>query len=56
MKYIIENAVIFAETHHKKPDSSHDWWHVKRVWQMAKKIAISENANLPIVELAAASM
>lgn len=53
MEYLIGKAAQFAENHHKNVDPSHDWWHVKRVWQMAKKIAISENANLFIVELAA---
>ncbi len=33
--------------------SGHDWWHVQRVWKMAKKIGEEENANLLIVELGA---
>lgn len=33
--------------------SGHDWWHVYRVWQMAKRLAGEEGANLEIVELAA---
>ena len=34
-------------------EGSHDWWHVWRVWQMARRLAESEGANLYTVELAA---
>jgi uncharacterized protein len=34
-------------------DSSHDWWHVYRVWQTARRIASEENADAFVVELAA---
>lgn len=53
MNDIISKAALFAENHHSNSDPSHDWWHVKRVWGLAKRIAISENANCNIVELAA---
>lgn len=33
--------------------TGHDWWHVRRVWQMARRIGREENANMFIVELAA---
>jgi uncharacterized protein len=33
--------------------SGHDWWHIERVWRMAKRIGQDEGADLPIVELAA---
>jgi len=33
--------------------SGHDWWHVYRVWKMAKFIAAKESADQFIVELAA---
>ncbi len=33
--------------------SGHDWWHIERVWQMAKRIGLAEHAELPVVELAA---
>ena len=32
--------------------SGHDWWHSFRVWNIGKKLAISEGANLYVVELA----
>ena len=31
--------------------SGHDWWHIYRVWNTAKKIGKIENADLYIVEL-----
>jgi uncharacterized protein len=34
-------------------EGSHDWWHIYRVWKMAKAIAKKENANTLIVEIAA---
>lgn len=33
--------------------SGHDWWHIYRVWNMAKKIGVQEDANLFVIELAA---
>lgn len=33
--------------------SGHDWWHIVRVWNMAKHIGAQEQANMFIVELAA---
>jgi uncharacterized protein len=33
--------------------SGHDWWHVYRVWQMAKRIGEEEKADMLIVELGA---
>jgi uncharacterized protein len=34
-------------------DSSHDWWHVYRVWKVAKYIAKQEQADSFVVELGA---
>lgn len=33
--------------------SGHDWWHIVRVWNMAKRIGEKEKADLFVVELAA---
>lgn len=33
--------------------SGHDWWHIVRVWNMAKRIGASEGADMFVVELAA---
>lgn len=33
--------------------SGHDWWHVLRVWNMAKRIGHQERADMLVVELSA---
>jgi len=33
--------------------SGHDWWHIYRVWQLAKHIGEKEGADMFVVELAA---
>lgn len=33
--------------------SGHDWWHIWRVWQLARRIGDEEKADLVVVELAA---
>lgn len=33
--------------------TGHDWWHIYRVWQMAKRIGKDEGADVFVVELAA---
>lgn len=53
MTEIISKTALFAQNHHKNCDPSHDWWHVERVWKLAKKIALKESANTFIVQLAA---
>lgn len=34
-------------------EGSHDWWHVWRVWQLARRIGRAEGGDLELVELAA---
>lgn len=42
---------VKKELHHA--EGGHDWWHIYRVWKLAKIIAKSENANGIIVALGA---
>ncbi len=42
-----------AKRFHENDSTGHDWWHVYRVWQLAKHIAKKENANIHLVEMAA---
>ena len=37
----------------KHDSSGHDWWHIFRVWNLSKKIAKQEIADLNLVEIAA---
>lgn len=48
-----ENTVLFVKEKLQNAEAGHDWFHVERVWKLAKYIAGTENCNLKIVELAA---
>ena len=52
-KKLIEKTRLYVEKELGGDGSGHDWWHVYRVWSIAKKIAQKENADQTIVELAA---
>lgn len=49
---IIDKTREFVEQKFSGEGSGHDWWHMYRVWQMAKRIAASEpDADPFVVEL-----
>ncbi len=50
---IIDKTCQFVEEKLAGEGSGHDWWHIYRVWNLAKNIAGQEEANLKIVELSA---
>ncbi len=54
---IVNRVVDFVKAELSDNESAHDWWHVYRVWQLAKKIALEESKthtiNILIVELGA---
>lgn len=50
---IIENARAFVLSELGGDSSGHDWWHINRVTELAKRIAEKENANIYICEMAA---
>ena len=52
-KKLIEKTRLYVEKELAGDGSGHDWWHVYRVWSIAKKIAQKENADQTIVESAA---
>jgi len=49
----IKSTINFVKETLKQAEGGHDWWHIYRVWNNAKKIAKNEKANLFIVEMAA---
>ncbi len=49
----VSATVIFVKKTLKNAEGGHDWFHIERVWKLAKTIATEENANLLVVELAA---
>lgn len=50
---IIEQVAKEVRKRLEGEGSGHDWWHIVRVWNMAKKIGREEGADMFIVELAA---
>ncbi|MGN6397874.1 MAG: HD domain-containing protein [Mucilaginibacter sp.] len=50
---LIEKTAAFVQQTLKDAEGGHDWWHINRVWQNAKRITETESADGLIVELAA---
>jgi uncharacterized protein len=50
---LIERTAVEVRGLCEGESSGHDWWHVWRVWQMARRIGEREGAEIEIVELAA---
>src|SRR5437867_1050748 len=49
---IIKMTMKYVEKTLKGEGSGHDWWHILRVWNIAKAIGKKEKADMFIVELA----
>ena len=47
---IIEKSINYVKETLNNSSSSHDWWHIYRVWNLAKQISQNENSDLFIVE------
>ena len=50
---IIQKTIAFVKKELANAEGGHDWFHIERVWKLAKKIASEENVDLLIVELGA---
>ena len=50
---IINCTIAFVKKELQGAEGGHDWWHIERVWTNAKLIALTEQVNIFIVELAA---
>jgi len=50
---LIKKTEQFIKKEFSLEGSGHDWWHIFRVWQIAKRIAKTEKADLFVVEMAA---
>ena len=50
---LIESTIAYVREIFATDFSGHDFFHTMRVYQMATTIAMKENANLQIVQLAA---
>ncbi|MBN1348331.1 HD domain-containing protein [candidate division KSB1 bacterium] len=50
---ILQRTIEYVKRSQQFNTSGHDWWHTWRVWQMAKRLAREEGADMFVVELAA---
>ncbi|SVE18544.1 uncharacterized protein METZ01_LOCUS471398, partial [marine metagenome] len=50
---LIEKTCLYVKNELANDASGHDWWHIYRVWTLAKNIAQIEGADLAVVELSA---
>lgn len=50
---LIQQTADFVKKTQQKAESGHDWWHIYRVWQLAKHIAQTEKVKHLVVELGA---
>ncbi|TSC93829.1 MAG: uncharacterized protein CEN87_729 [Parcubacteria group bacterium Licking1014_1] len=50
---IIKGIQNYIKKEFKGESTGHDWWHIFRVWKMAKEIAKKESGDLFIIELGA---
>jgi uncharacterized protein len=50
---IIQKTIQYVKHTLAEAEGGHDWWHIYRVWQLAKTLATTENASFFIVELGA---
>ncbi len=50
---LINKTADFVRDTLKNAEGGHDWWHIYRVWNNARLIAKTEQADLLVVELAA---
>lgn len=49
----ILKTIEFVKKSLAEAEGGHDWWHIYRVWRMARQIAETENGDLFVIELAA---
>jgi uncharacterized protein len=50
---LIGQTELFVKRELADAEGGHDWWHIYRVWKLAKKIATDEQVDLLVVELSA---
>lgn len=53
MQQWIASTEAYVKAQLQGAEGGHDWWHVYRVWQLSKRIAILESADTLTVELSA---
>lgn len=53
MKNHLTLTINFVKEKLEGAEAGHDWFHIERVWKLAKKIAEQEGGNLEVIELSA---
>jgi len=51
-RQIIKKTAEYIKRGFSGETSGHDWWHILRAWQLAKKIGKAERADMFVVEMA----
>lgn len=50
---LVDRAAAYVKAKLSNEASGHDWYHVERVWKMAKKLQAIEGGDLELIELSA---
>ncbi|MDX2281609.1 MAG: HD domain-containing protein [Saprospiraceae bacterium] len=50
---VLQSTITFVQETLQNAEGGHDWWHIHRVWKTAQSIAVNENVDTFVVELAA---
>ncbi|MEP4533411.1 MAG: HD domain-containing protein [Cyclobacteriaceae bacterium] len=50
---LIQSTITFVKAQLQNAEGGHDWWHIERVWKLAKTIARGEEVDMLVVELGA---
>ncbi len=50
---LISRTAEFVKVQLSEAEGGHDWFHIQRVWNNAKRIGLREDVNMLVVELAA---
>jgi uncharacterized protein len=52
-RFFILKTEKFVKQSLEGAEAGHDWWHINRVWNLAKRLADTEKCNIFVVELGA---
>lgn len=50
---LIDQTAHYVKNELRNAEGGHDWWHIYRVWKLAKRIAANEQVDMLVVELSA---
>jgi uncharacterized protein len=50
-KQLVNNTVDFVKDRLSDAEGGHDWWHIYRVWKVAKHIAAAEGVDSIVIDL-----